>query len=74
MDDGRDTDDGLADYAAICEADRSAYHGADGATGFAPAITGMGTDDLAAGSESPSHGSISLTDDEVAAIAEFLGG
>ncbi|MCP4592217.1 MAG: cytochrome c [bacterium] len=75
-DDGGDDGDGGgggggADlYAANC----SACHGADGASGFAPDITGLGADEMATGLESGSHGGISLSDDEVAAVTEFLGG
>ncbi|UCG16056.1 MAG: cytochrome c [Phycisphaerales bacterium] len=59
--------DGAALYAANC-----ACHGPDGAG--PPDIRGLSAADLAAGLASPTHGTIELTDDEVAAIAEFLGG
>ena len=62
--------DGSALYANNC----SACHGADGASGFAPDITAMAAETLSTGLESASHGSISLTEEEVAAIAGFLGG
>lgn len=71
-DDGDDGEplDGSALYSANC----SACHGADGAGGFAPDITGGTAGELTAGLESASHGSISLTAEEIAAIAAFLGG
>ena len=74
-DGGDDADDGgAADGATLYANNCAACHGADGASGFAPDVTGLTADELAAGLESASHGSISLTDEEVAAIAEFLGG
>jgi mono/diheme cytochrome c family protein len=71
--DSGDGNGGL-DGAALTADNCAACHGADGATGFAPDISGQSAAELAAGLESPTHGSISLSDDEVAAIAEFLGG
>lgn len=60
--------DGTAIYADNC----AMCHGEDG-TGGIP-IAGLNADEMSAGLESATHGSISLSDDEVAAIAEFLGG
>ncbi|UCF33413.1 MAG: cytochrome c [Phycisphaerales bacterium] len=57
----------MADNCAAC-------HGADGASGFAPDITGMSGEELSAGVAGPSHVPIDLTDAEYAAIAEFLDG
>lgn len=65
---------GVLDGAALMADNCAACHGADGASGFAADISGQSAAELAAGLESPTHGSISLSDDEVAAIAEFLGG
>lgn len=60
--------DGAALYADNC----SACHGADG--DGPPDITGMAADALSTGLESATHGAITLTEEEIAAIAEFLGG
>ena len=65
---------GEVDASALYANNCSACHGADGASGFAPDITAMNAETLSAGLESASHGSISLTEEEVAAIAGFLGG
>ena len=59
--------DGEALYTANC-----ACHGADG-TG-PPDVTGFDAAALATGLESGTHAAITLTEDEVAAIAVFLGG
>ena len=67
-------DDGVIDGAGLYADNCSACHGADGASGFAAAVVGFTADELAVGLESATHGSISLTDDEVAALAEFLAG
>jgi len=75
IDDGDDGDDGGPLDGSILYADNcAACHGADGASGFGPDITGMTADEVAAGLESGTHGAITLTDDEITAIAEFLGG
>jgi hypothetical protein len=72
--DGDDVDDGdgPADGAALFSNNCAMCHGADG-TG-PPDVTGLSAADLSAGLESAVHGSVSLTEDEVVAIAEFLGG
>lgn len=62
--------DGSTLYSTNC----SACHGADGASGFAPEITGTTEAELTTGLESATHGSISLTVEEIAAIADFLSG
>lgn len=70
-DGGGDTGgDGTALFAANC----SACHGDDGGSGFAPDITGHSADEVIEAMSLTTHGSISLTDDELAAIAVFLGG
>ncbi len=70
-----DGDDGAAPDGATLYADNcAACHGDDGASGFGPDVTGLSADDMAAGLESGTHAGISLTDDEVAAIAELMGG
>ena len=71
--DGGDGGNGPPDGATLYANNCAACHGADGASGFAPNISGQSAAELTAGLESPSHGAISLTEDEVAAIAEFLG-
>lgn len=63
-----DTPDGATLFADNC----AGCHGADGASGFAPNIRGKTTEELLEGLALPVHSSISLTDDEVAAISEFL--
>ena len=63
-----DESPGAALYSANC----AGCHGEDGASGFAPDITGMAADVLSAGLESASHGSISLTDEEVAELEAYL--
>lgn len=72
--DGGDGDggDGGIDGAALFATNCAACHGEDGASGFAPDVTGMSADEIAAGLELGVHASISLTDEEIAAIAEFL--
>ncbi|MFH0980837.1 MAG: cytochrome c [Planctomycetota bacterium] len=65
---------GGADGAALFAQDCAACHGADGASGFAPNISGFTAGDLSAGLQSATHSSMSLTDEEVAAVAAFLGG
>jgi hypothetical protein len=62
--------DGAALYAASC----TGCHGADGASGFAPNITGKTAAELTTGLSSATHGAITLTAEEIAAIATFLGG
>ena len=69
-DDGGAALDGAALYADNC----SACHGADGASGFAPDVTGLSEADMNGGLESGSHSAISLNTEEVAAITAFLGG
>lgn len=71
--DGDGTGEGL-DGAALFVANCSACHGSDGATGFAPDVTGATADEVFAAMSLATHGSISLTDDELTAIALFLGG
>ena len=66
--DGGDESPGAALYAENC----ASCHGSDGASGFAPDVTGMAADVLSAGLESGSHGSISLTDEEVAELETYL--
>jgi Cys-rich repeat protein len=60
--------DGALLYAENC----AACHGPNGNDGFATDITGLSAEELAAGLESPSHAGIELTDEEIAAIADFL--
>jgi mono/diheme cytochrome c family protein len=73
--DGDGTDgDGSPDGAALFAANCAACHGADGATGFAPDITGATADDLQTGLMSASHGSIMLEGADIEALAVFLGG
>ena len=74
-DGGTDTDTGggAGDGPELYSSNCAACHGDDGASGFAPGISGFTTDQLLAGLESGSHGGITLTDDEVTAIADFLG-
>ena len=62
--------DGATLYANNC----AACHGADGTGGVGPDITGKSAAELTAGLGSAIHSSISLTTEEIAAIAEFLGG
>ena len=63
--------DGAALYADNC----AACHGDDGASGFAPDITGQSADELTAGLGSASHDGVAeLTAEEIDAIAAFLGG
>lgn len=71
--DGDGTDGGL-DGAALFAANCSACHGSDGASGFAPDVTGKSADEVIAAMSLTTHGSISLTDDELTAIAVFLSG
>ena len=73
-DDGGDADADGADGATLYADNCASCHGADGASGFAPDITGMTADELSLGLESGAHGAISLTGEQVVAIAEFLGG
>ena len=67
VDDDGDAVDGAAVYAESC----AACHGADG-SGGAVNITGMTAAQLSAGLESASHDAISLSEEEIAAIADFL--
>lgn len=77
-DDGDGTGDGgdggAVDGAALFADDCAACHGADGASGFAPDITGQTADDVAAGLTSGTHGAITMTDEQITALAAFLGG
>jgi mono/diheme cytochrome c family protein len=66
--------DGEPDGAALYGTGCAACHAADGTGGAGPDITGLSAADLTDGLGSAIHGSITLTEDEVAAIAEFLGG
>ena len=68
VDDG-DGVDGAAVYAENC----AACHGADGSGGAVNTdITGMTAAQLSAGLESASHDAILLSEEEIAAIADFL--
>ena len=60
----------MALFATNC----AACHGEDGATGFAPDISGAEEADVIAGLELGAHASITLSEEEVAAIAAFLSG
>ena len=73
-DDEDDEDDGGGDGAAVFAANCASCHGDDGASGFAPDVTGLAADAVAEGLELATHGSISLTEAEISAIADFLGG
>jgi hypothetical protein len=73
-DNGGDDGGGELDGAQLMADNCAACHGAEGASGFAPDITGMSGEELSAGVADPSHVPIDLTDAEFAAIAEFLGG
>ncbi len=73
-DEGGDGVDGGLDGTAMFADDCAACHGDDGASGFAPDITGVDAAALSTGLESGAHSGIALTAEEVAAIAEFLGG
>ncbi len=74
-DDGGDGDgDVTLDGAPLFAANCAACHGEDGASGFAPDITGKTADEVAAGQELATHSAITLTAEEIAAIAAFLGG
>jgi mono/diheme cytochrome c family protein len=68
------TSGGGTDGAAVFAANCAACHGADGVSGFAPDIAGFSAADLTAGLSSGTHASIALTDEEIAAVAAFLGG
>lgn len=72
--DGGDGTGGGLDGAALFAANCSACHGSDGASGFAPDVTGATADEVLAAMSLTTHGSISLTVDELTAIAMFLGG
>lgn len=67
-----DATDGSADGAALFAANCSACHGDDGASGFAPDISGFAADALTTGLALPTHDAITMTEDEVAAIAAFF--
>lgn len=71
---GGTTDGGGLDGGALFAANCAACHGADGASGFAPDITGSTADDLTAAMTLATHSSITLSDAELAAIATWLGG
>ena len=79
-DDGGDGDvdagggDGEPDGAALYATSCAACHAADGSGGAGPGVIAYSAADLTDGLGSAVHGSITLTEDEVAAIAEFLGG
>jgi hypothetical protein len=62
--------DGATLYADNC----SDCHGDDGSGQVGPNIIGSSAAELTAGLSSAIHGSISLTEAEIAAIASFLGG
>ncbi len=70
--DGGNATDGAPDGAALFAANCSACHGDDGASGFAPDISGFAADALTAGLALDTHTAISLTEDEIAAIAAFF--
>ena len=63
-------DPGATLFASNC----AGCHGADGTGSVGPNITGYSAADIEAGLSSAIHGSISLTADEMAQIATFLGG
>ena len=62
--------DGEALYGTNC----SMCHGDNGNDGSAPDITGLSAAELSTGLESATHNAIDLTEEEVDAIATFLGG
>lgn len=68
--DGGGAIDGGALFAANC----AACHGADGAGGFAPDITGSTADEVIEAMMLDTHGAIALSDEEMTAIAVWLGG
>jgi mono/diheme cytochrome c family protein len=69
-DGGGDGGDGAAIYADNC----ASCHGEDGNSGFAPPVAGLDVEQMTAGLGSAAHGSLALSDADVAAITEFLGG
>jgi|GEM_PF-2356971 len=71
---GGDNGGGALDGGALFAANCAACHGADGASGFAPDITGSTADEVIAAIMLGTHGSISLSDEELTAIAVWLGG
>jgi len=79
-DDEGNGDDGEEDGGADVSPEEQAYidggcavcHGDDGTSGMP--IAGLSPAEMSAGLESAVHGSVSLSEDEIAAIAEFLGG
>jgi hypothetical protein len=75
-DDTTDGDDGgtQLDGAALLSENCGTCHGSDGTGGVGPDITGSSAAVLTSGLESAIHSSISLTTDEIAAIATALGG
>lgn len=68
--DGDAGPDGGALFAANC----SACHGDDGASGFAPDISGVMSDQVTQAMALETHSSIDLSDAELAAIALWLAG
>ena len=70
--DGAGEDGGAPDGAVLYADNCSTCHGDDG-TGGVP-IAGLSADELSAGLASAVHGSITLSDEEIAAIVVFLGG
>lgn len=61
--------DGATVFANNC----AACHGGDGASGFAPNIRGKTVDELLEGLTRAVHSAVVVTDEDVAAVAVFLG-
>lgn len=71
--DGGNGDAGLDGAALFASNGCNGCHGEDGASGSAPDISGKAAAEVATGLELPIHTAISLSEEEIAAIAEFLG-